>query len=167
MLSTLSVGCQRTLLARPSYNCKMLMIHKAFNLVLTFSIICGGIRTRTETPLSTAITGSFQDYCLNTIRLIPPFDITRTATFESPSLMVSYAFTILMFFPQFITLRYICAEGETRTHTPFLGPAPQAGVSTIPPLPHCAERQGFEPWDRSSRSMVFKTTAIDHSATSP
>lgn len=106
MLSTLSVGCWRTLLARPSYNCKMLMIHKAFNLVLTFSIICGGIRTRTETPLSTAITGSFQDYCLNTIRLIPPFDITRIATFESPSLMVSYAFTTLMFFPQFMTLRY-------------------------------------------------------------
>ncbi len=29
-----------------------------------------------------------------------------------------------------------------------------------------AERQGFEPWVRR-RTMVFKTTAFDHSATSP
>ncbi len=31
---------------------------------------------------------------------------------------------------------------------------------------HLAERQGFEPWDLL-QSPVFKTGAIDHSATSP
>lgn len=30
-----------------------------------------------------------------------------------------------------------------------------------------AERKGFEPLERSSRPFVFKTNAIDHSATSP
>lgn len=34
---------------------------------------CGGTRIRTETPEWLPITGSFQDYCLNAIRLIPPY----------------------------------------------------------------------------------------------
>ena len=31
---------------------------------------------------------------------------------------------------------------------------------------YMAERQGFEPWD-GRPSLVFKTSAFDHSATSP
>ena len=30
-----------------------------------------------------------------------------------------------------------------------------------------AERQGFEPWEGYKPSLVFKTSAFDHSATSP
>ena len=48
-----------------------------------------------------------------------------------------------------------CAAERTRTFTPLLGPAPQAGVSTIPPLPH----SGFV-WDSTVHFPEYKTIKL-------
>ena len=40
-------------------------------------------------------------------------------------------------------------------------------IITVIPQPYMAGNEGFEPTDRSSRSTVFKTAALNHSANSP